>query len=80
MSKKALPTKVMTRGCEVLNFLPDLTRNGHVPAFGQIQFGEADTIAASPALARLPERWLSLLIRRCEVVSKAIYFVRPLLF
>ena len=28
----------------------------------------------------LPERWLSLLICRCEVVSKAIYFVRQLLF
>jgi hypothetical protein len=28
----------------------------------------------------LPQRWLSLLIRRCEVVSKAIYFVRQLLF
>jgi hypothetical protein len=28
----------------------------------------------------LPEAWLNLLIRRCEVVSKAIYFVRQLLF
>jgi hypothetical protein len=36
--------------------------------------------ATSPAFVRLPERWLSLLIRRCEVVSKGIYFVRQLLF
>jgi hypothetical protein len=56
----------------------------HLPSGNQKRFFEIalvlvrfDHVAVD---LHLPERWLSLLIRRCEVVSKPIYFVRQLLF